>query len=183
MNNTPKTLRWGLFALVLVLILACGSVFAYMFQRTEPVSTTFVPVQVTCDIEKEVTQDSNTNQDVVSKIETQNTSTIKAYIRVRLVTYWVDQNGDVAPKSSPDLEIDYAQGWIPGKDDTIYYYKPVEVNETQQLIAKAVTLKTDGEYRQALDVFVEAIQAEPATAVVESWGVTLDTAGIIETVP
>lgn len=160
-------------ALLMALVLVCGTVYAYMFHRTGETSTAFAPAKVSCEVAETY------NGIEKSSITVKNTSNIPAYLRVRLVTYWVNGEGKVAAKSSPELNITPANGWIRGKDNTFYYSKPVAPdapnNVTPELLASGttITLAQKGEFKQVIDVFAEAIQAEPAKAVKDSWKVTL----------
>ena len=150
-----------LIAILSVLALA-GSVYAYMFQRTDPQNAAFVPAYVACQV--------TDGETVVVK----NTGNIPAYIRVRLVTYWVDGDGNVAPKTPPVLAITPINGWVTGTDHTYYYPVPVGPEaSTLTLLASSVVLTEEGEYKQCVDVFVEAIQADPTITVEEAWDVTV----------
>lgn len=156
-------------ALLMALVLVCGTVYAYMFHRTGETSTAFAPAQVSCEVAETY------NGIEKSSIKVENTGNVDAYLRVRLVTYWVNGEGKVAAKSSPDLgEITLAEGWIAGKDNTFYYKTPVKPGDsTLELLTASITLTEEDGFKQVIDVFAEAIQAEPARAVTESWKVTL----------
>lgn len=163
-------------ALLMILILACGSVYAYMFGRTNSASTTFIPAKVSCEVDETFEE----NQKRVITIK--NTSNVDAYLRVRLVTYWIDGNGNVAPKSSPALSVDYDKDrWVAGSSNNTFYYKvPVASYDpasgkgiTETLLKTPITLRTEDGYRQVVDVFAEAIQSNPTSAVTEAWHVTL----------
>lgn len=176
MKKPLKLRRFVPVALLLVLAVICGSVFAYMFHRTEEEDTTFAPATVSCKVAEEF------NGTEKSSITVQNTSNIPAYLRVRLVTYWVDGEGNVAAKSSRDLSITPAKDWIAGEDNTFYYAKPVAPGaSTPELLASGTTivLTEENGFLQVVDVFAEAIQAEPTKAVTESWKVTVDGDGNI----
>ena len=163
----------------MVLVLVCGSVFAYMFMRTAPEHTNFIPAQVSCKVYEDHVGDD------ITSVTVENTGNISAYIRVRLVTYWVDGDDNVAPLPSPPLVInDYnSMDWIKGSDNTFYYKKPVPPDApddfTTNLLTStgAITLKTQDGYKQAVDIFGEAIQSKPTDAVKEVWPVTMDTDG------
>ena len=165
-------------ALLVALILACGTVFAYMFRQTEIKTTTFTPAKVLCEVYAPLTAD-----DKIDSVTLKNTSNIDAYLRVRLVTYWVDGDGDVAAKSSPALSVDYDEAkWVAGSGNTFYFKTPVSPeateNLTTNLLKTPVELKTEDGYKQVVDIFGEAIQADPTKAVTESWQVTLEDDGI-----
>lgn len=153
--------RLILLAILAVTILV-GSVYAYMFLRTDPQETAFMPANVTCKV---------TNGE---SVVVQNTGNIPAYLRVRLVTYWVDGDGNVVPKTPPVLAITPINGWVTGTDHTYYYPTPRDPEGlTERLLASPISLIEQDGYRQCLDIFAETIQAEPTTAVKEAWNVTL----------
>jgi len=157
--------------LILVAILfagiLAGSVYAYMFRRTDLQKAGFLPAHVACQV--------TDGETVVVK----NTGNIPAYIRVRLVTYWVDGDGKVAPKTPPELSITAINGWVTGTDHTYYYPVPVDPGAfTLALPASPILLTEQDGYKQCVDVFAEAIQADPTTAVMEAWGVTVSGSSI-----
>lgn len=163
-------------ALLLTLVLICGSVFAYMFMRTDTEGTDFIPAQVACKVY------SPEAGDAVDIITVENTGNINAYLRVRLVTYWVDGDGNVAPKPSPTLTVSYnSTDWIKGSDNTFYYKVPVPPDApddlTTNLLTDPIILGTEDGYKQEVDIFGEAIQSKPTDAVKEVWPVTMDTDG------
>ena len=166
--------------LALVIVL-CGSVLAYMFTRTEVKENVFTPAEVKCEV---VETFDGTNK---TSVKIKNTGNIDAYLRLRLVSYWVDDSGNIVAKPSEMPTVSMASGWVAGTvDNTYYYVHPVAPNAmTDELLASQITLKTDSEgNRQVLEVFAEAIQSKPVEAVTSSWGVTMDSDGeTIESAP
>ena len=166
---------------ILLVLLACsllltlsllGTVVAYMFKQTDSVANDLMPAYVDCEVVE--TFDGSTK----SSITVKNTSNIDAYLRVRLVTYWVNDNGEIMPKASESITVDLAEGWIKGSGNTYYYTSPVkpEASTPDLLKDNAVLALARDEstgYRQVVEVFAEAIQSKPASAVTSSWGVTL----------
>lgn len=182
MRKTRKLLS-GLVILVLVLALAVGGVYSYMFARTEDAANELTPAAVSCKVYE--TFEDNQKK---SSITVQNTGRVDAYLRVRLVTYWVNDAGEIVAKPSEKLTVTPTDNWLADTDNDTYYYKsPVKAGaETPNLLAAPLVLKksSDG-YNQVIEVFAEAIQAEGTTdvgnvpAVTDAWGVTVDTNGII----
>ena len=170
-------------SLFLVLILTFGTVYAYMFMRTPSQSTSFVPAEVSCEVAEDFDKDAN----IKNAITVKNTGNVDAYLRVRLVTYWVDDDGNVAPKSSPALSVDFNEDyWVAGSENTFYYKEPVAPYDstsgkgiTETLLKTPITLKTEDGYRQVVDIFGEAIQSNPVDAVKEAWPVTLSGTTIV----
>lgn len=167
------------FSIVLVILLVlCGTVFAYMLRQTEPLSNQFTPANVSCEVVERFDGTQKTS------IQVRNTGNIDAYIRVRLVSYWVDSGGNIAPKPSVMPEISITDEWIKGSNDTYYYKTPVSPDtNTGELLAANITLATEDGYNQVIEVFAEAIQSKPSNAVTGSWGVTLDSEGNVASAP
>lgn len=164
--------------ILLVIVIFSGTVIAYMFRMTDDADNQFAPAEVSCAV---LEQFDGTNK---SEVKVQNTGNIAAYLRIRLVSYWVDGSGNVVAKPSVMPSFVLQSGWVAGANNTYYYQTPVApLGYTADLWSGTVTLALDGDYRQVLEVFAEAIQGNPKTAVTESWGVTLDSGGSITNAP
>ena len=158
-----------LIILVLLLVLAAslaGALFAYMYKQTEEVTNTFVPAQVACVVNEDF------NGEEKSNITVTNTGNIDAYLRVRLVSYWVDDAGNIMPVASVMPSFTLKDGWIELGNDTYCYTLPVAPNHSTAVLASGMTLGDDEKgYKQVVEVFAEAIQAKPAGAVESAWTV------------
>lgn len=163
---------WLVAALALCAAAAVGVTLSFMFKKAEKTNT-FVPAKVTCDVEEPLF--SGVKSDVCVK----NTGNVAAYLRIRLVSYYVYDNGDIAGRVSSQYPMLTLQnGWIAGTDHTYYYPTPVEPGAKTKILCDPITLDTvelaDGTtVYQVLEVFAEAIQAEPVGAVQEAWNVTV----------
>ena len=168
-----------LIASLVISLILCGTVLAYMFRQTEYKDNEFTPASVSCRVVEEF--------DGVQKasIQVQNTGNIDAYLRVRLVSYWVDADGNIVAKPSSMPEINMATGWIKGANNTYYYTKPVSPSaHTGALLSSPITLEKDENgYMQVLEVFAEAIQSKPYNAVTNSWKVSMDANGNVTAAP
>lgn len=164
-----------LIASLVVSLILCGTVLAYMFKQTEYKNNEFIPANVSCKVVEEFDGKQKTS------IKVQNTGNIDAYLRVRFVSYWVDSDGNVVAKPSSMPEINMAAGWLKGENNTYYYKTPVSpTNQTESLLSSPITLEKDADgYMQVIDVFAEAIQSKPHNAVSDSWGVVIDSNGHI----
>ena len=164
-----------LIASLVVSLILCGTVLAYMFKQTEYKNNEFIPATVSCKVVEEFDGKQKTS------IKVQNTGNIDAYLRVRFVSYWVDSDGNVVAKPSSMPEINMAAGWLKGENNTYYYKTPVSpTNQTESLLSSPITLEKDADgYMQVIDVFAEAIQSKPHNAVSDSWGVVIDSNGHI----
>ncbi len=175
-----KTLRTGrvtaiVMATVLLLALAIGGTVAWLSTKSAPITNTFTPSKVACEVQEEF------NGAVKSNVNVKNTGDTKAFIRVKLVTYRTNGQGQHIGGTA---EI---PGFTPGADwvkygDYYYYTKPVEPNQTPAaVLTKEMPLK--GNYddadggRQAIDVMAEAIQSVPQDAVQKAWGLSINPDG------
>ena len=174
-----KLRKNSLIILVLLVVLAMslvGTLFAYMYKQTEPVTNTFVPAIVDCAVE-EIFDGS-----VKSSIKVKNSGNINAYLRVRLVSYWINEEEQIMPIASQMPSFTANANWIKIGEDTYYYTAPVAPNEVtpEDLLGTPMTLGTSAEgYLQVVEVFAEAIQAMPTAAVEEAWPVSVNTDGTL----
>lgn len=163
---------WLIAALALCAAAAVGVTLSFMFKKAEKTNT-FVPAKVTCDVEESLFSG------VKSNVCVKNTGNVAAYLRIRLMSYYVDDNGNIAGRvSSQYPALTPLNGWISGADHTYYYPTPVEPDAKTGILCGPITLDTvklaDGTpVYQVLEVFAEAIQAEPVGAVQEAWKVTV----------
>lgn len=164
-----KRLIVVLIIAAMLLLASVGTALAYMFKDTGDIPNEFIPGVVSCEISEEF------ENDVKSKITVENTGNIDAYIRVKLVTYWVNGCGDVVPKAPAEINFTPGSGWVKSSSSNTYYYSvPVAPGaKVESLLGSSITLKEEDGYLQVVDVFAEAIQANPATAVSNSWHVTV----------
>jgi len=169
-NNLYLALAVATVGMVIAL---STTTYAYMYRETQSKSNQFEPALVTCQVEETV------SNSVKTQIAIKNTGNIDAYIRVRLVSYWVDEEGNIAAKASitPKINTLDQTKWIADEDNHTYYYKNKVAKETETsnlLSEMSVTLKSEDGYRQVVEVLAEAIQAEPEKAVEESWNVEVE---------
>ena len=164
-----KNLAFILLAVLLVAAIA-GTSVAYMFKRTDNVENQFEPALVACEM-------------VDGEVSITNTGTIDAYLRIRLVTYWVDADGNIVDKPSPELNITHSDMWVSGSDNT-YYYKVAVAPGTSVNLASAVggTVDVSDQTKQVVEIFGEAIQSQPANAAQSAWGVQIEN-NIIKNAP
>ena len=157
---------------VLVLLLAvAGGTLAWLTANTGPVVNTFTPAQVSCEVTEHFNGATKSNVNVI------NNSNIPAYIRVKLVTYRVNDAGQhiggtaTIPPFTPGIN------WVKYGE---YYYYTLPVAAGGAPAADLISsINLTGSYndadggKQVIEVMAEAIQSSPAKAVGESWGVTI----------
>ena len=160
-----------LFSLVLLLTMMIGGTLAYLTMKTDPIQNVFTPSQVSCTVKEDF--DGKTK----SNVNVRNDSDINAYIRVKLVTYRVNNDGEHIGGTATIPTFTPGSGWV--EHSGYYYYtQPVAAGESPAAnLTNSMTLT--GSYddadggKQVIEVMAEAIQSVPATAVQNSWGVTI----------
>ena len=165
-------------AVVLLLSATVTGTLMYLVSKTTAVTNTFEPATVTCKVKENF--DGTVKKDVTVK----NTSNIDAYLRVKLVTYRVNDKGERIGGTATIPNFALGDGWFK-KDGFYYYNEPVASGKTP----KTDLIGSDGiklvEYtdadggRQVIEVIAEAIQSVPTDVVKTKWNVTVDADGTI----
>ena len=178
-----KLKKWVIAAAALVTVAAVGVTLAFMFKKAN-VKNTFVPAEVFCTVHEKLDGEDITESAAKggekTDIRVENTGKVNEYLRVRLVSYFVDAGGNVTgaePSVYPDITLN--DGWTAGSNHTYYYTKKVEPGGFTSAMCQPFTLAEkvlrDGTtIYQVVEVFAEAVQAEPADAAHEAWGVTVE---------
>lgn len=163
---------------VLALVLAvAGGTLAWLVANSGPVTNTFTPATVSCKVEETF------KNNVKSNVNVKNTSNIDAYLRVKLVTYRVNEADQHIGGTAAIPNFTPGEGWV--EHDGFYYYtKPVAPNtvpENPLIGTLGITLSeytdVDGG-KQVIEVMAEAIQSQPDSAVQQAWGVTIDNGNV-----
>ena len=192
-----KRLAGLLVCSILILCATVGGTLAYVFMKTPAVENTFEPAQVSCTVVESFTNNVKTD------VQVQNTGDAAAYVRVAVVVTWKYKDADnidhvyaQTPLENTDYAITYTEdtSWVKGNDGYWYYIYPVECAKdaataeetlTEILIYEVKQLEgamaPEG-YQLSVEIVASAIQAYPATAVKENWGVTVDRNGVITSV-
>lgn len=159
-------------ATVLLLALAIGGTVAWLTANGQPITNTFNPSHVTCAVTENFDGTTKTNVNVT------NTGDIHAYIRVKLVTYRTNAQGQHIGGTAELPNFTPGANWV--KDGDYYYYTlPVAPNGGKPATNLADSMTLTASYpdadggKQAIDVMAEAIQSVPAEAVGQAWGVRI----------
>nr|MBQ8245068.1 hypothetical protein [Oscillospiraceae bacterium] len=162
-----------LASIVLVLGISIGTTVAYLLDQTGSVVNTFTPATVTVDVEE--TFQNNIKENVALR----NKSNIKVYVRATIAEYWKKGNDIVAKPDGGSVNkvMGVMTNWL--EKNGIYYYKtPLDPGAVTAELIDKVTVEIPEGYTYHLDVYAEAIQAEPASAVASAWGVQFAADGI-----
>ena len=178
-NMRQKNIKSVLIILCTALLLTavvCG-VIAFIVTNTGTVKNTFTPSKITTEITEEFDGQEKKN------VNAKNTGDIDAYIRIKLVTYRVNENGDriggtaEIPKFAPGAD------WVE-KDGFYYYTLPVAPDDSPAtaLIDSIKLAKYDDADGgvQVIEVMAEAIQSTPDKAVGEAWGVSISRGSVTD---
>ena len=159
-----------IIALALILVLAVGGTVAYIFTQTDPVINTFTPTEAKITVDEETSNNQKTSITVVN-----NSTGVPVYIRVALVANMIDGAGNVTGAADVPT-FTRGDNWIVGNDGYYYYTEPVPVGgSTGNLLQSPMTLDEN----MQVVVLADAIQAMPKQAVIDAWGVTVDSNGSI----
>ena len=139
--------------------------------------------EVSCAVREKMDGNEVNGTDAVggekSDIRVENTGNVKEFIRLRLVSYYVDSNGDIAGTAASQYpNVTLKNGWIAGANHTFYYPYPVEPGKATEILCEPFSLgqmqlENGTMVYQVIEVIAEAVQAEPISAVREAWGVTV----------
>lgn len=168
-----KTLRTGrvtaiVMATVLLLALAIGGTVAWLSTKSAPITNTFTPSNVACEVTESF------DGTVKSNVNVKNTGDTQAFIRVKLVTYRTNDQGQHIGGTASLPTFTLGANWV-SYDGYYYYTLPVapgkspENNLTDSMTLVDSYQDTDGG-KQAVDVMAEAIQSVPEDAVQAAWG-------------
>lgn len=152
----------------LLLALAISGTVAWLTTNDKPITNTFNPSKVACEVTESF------NGTVKSSVNVKNTGDIDAYIRVKLVTYRTNEQGQHIGGTAELPSFTLGANWVKYGD---YYYYTLPVAAGQKPAANLTdTMTLTAEYtdadggRQAIDVMAEAIQSVPEAAVKAAWG-------------
>ena len=164
-------------ALVLAVVgVAVSGVIAWL-STTSSVSNTFELGTVNPTVQ-ETFEDPYTEK---KDVKISNDGNVPIYVRAQVNIYWVDAEGNQlweAPVAGEDYTITWGddQKWAKGSDGFYYWTEPLKAGETTGLLIDKLTwtsANSSSGRTLVCDIAVQGIQAEPAEAVQEAWGVTI----------
>lgn len=153
---------------LLVIGMVVGGSIAFLTDQSDPLKNTFNPSHVDCDVTESFDGTTKSNVNVT------NTGDIDAFIRVKLVTYRVNDKKQHIGGAAEIPPFTPGNGWVK-KGDYYYYTQPVAPG-TKPAAALISSIDLIGSYtdadggKQAIDVMAEAIQSVPKDAVKAAWG-------------
>lgn len=172
-----------LLCLLLLDVIGIGVTMAFLVTQTDGIVNTFTPSKVTTEVTE------NFDGEIKSNVNVKNNGDTDAYVRVKLVTYRVNDKGEHIGGTATIPEFALGKNWF-FKDGFYYYAKSVAAGKSPEnplIGSDGITLQTytdaDGG-KQVIEVMAEAIQALGTNANGESpvelaWGVTKNDDGTI----
>lgn len=154
-----------LMALVLLLVGGIGGTLAYLLANTQEIENKFVPAGGGIEIIEEFNGQEKTN------VKATNTGEYPVYLRATYVATLVsDADGSVVPQS-PALNSSLGGDWT--QDGTYWYYGAIlQPGETSTNFINSISLVSPVEgCHLEVEVIFESVQAQPAEAVQQAWGV------------
>ena len=155
-------------ATVTLLALAVGGTIAWLNAKTDPVVNSFSYGKITTEIEEKF--ENNVKENVAAK----NTGSADAFIRIKLVSYRTNGEGQRIGGAAPLQSFTPGDNWVK-YGDYYYYTLPVAKDCSTGILVDRIELMTyndaDGGY-QSIDVVAEAIQSAPTDAITQAWGIT-----------
>lgn len=167
-----------LISAALIAAIAVGGTVAYLGAKTVPMVNTFTPSNVACSVEESF------NGTTKSGVNVKNTGDTDAYIRVRLVSYRVNEAGQHIGGTADIPTFRPGANWV---ENGGYYYYTLPVKPGEKPAADLIeSIKLTGSYndpdggRQVIEVMAEAIQSGPEKAVGEAWGVSVSQGSVTD---
>ena len=170
-------------ALALVLTVSAGGTLAWLFTSTDPVENTFSPAKIYVEVKEDFNGTAKSNIRVYNGVDS-TASEADVYVRLAVIMNCVAGDAICAEHSS-NISItlpDAVNGWILG-DDGYYYYSTVlkKGETTSRLFNNIFDLYQNGDCcKVQVSFLAQAIQVEPASAVTNAWGVTVNADGTIQ---
>lgn len=163
-------------SLLAVFLCTAGTTTAFLVTRSESIENRFQAAIVACEVEEEFDGEEKTS------IVVKNTGTATAYVRVKLVSYRINDRGEHIGGMAEVPAFLPGTGWRADERGYYYYRYPLAPSESEEnsettgnLIAPPgkMVLKLfpeeDGGGRQVVEVIAEAIQSSPMDAVKDAW--------------
>ena len=172
-REETRTLKQRLAIAAVALLLCCsvGGTLAWLATSTGPVTNTFEPTCVECEVSDTYENGAKTNIVVTNPNNPKTPTNVDAYIRVTFAATWEDPADDYAAvaKDTKAFYDNLAKAtlnadWFKGSDGFYYYKHIVKVGEsTSQVFTSSITIPADDSgngYELNVQILAEAIQAD-----------------------
>lgn len=171
---TRPVRSWLLVGLLAVLLFASiAGTIAYM-QVDNHISNSFTVAKLTIELNETFDRKEKSN------VTIGNTGDVPAYIRAAIVVNWKDADGNVISADESDYSIRMGSEWIQGADGYWYCKKPIDAGQlSPALIVNCKPTVVKADQHLSVEILIQGVQAEPATAVEELWDATVTADGTL----
>lgn len=166
-QNRKRSLT-AIIAIALIICVAVGGTIAFIVTKTNDVTNTFNPADVSIKIAEKFDENTGVKSEI-KVLNVDDAKNVPCYIRIKLVSNMQDSSGNVTGGAAiPSFALN-EQDWINGGDGYYYYRNVVAVGAyTSDLIADGSQMQLAN--GQVVEVLAEGIQATPKDAVIAAWG-------------
>ena len=188
-SNKKRKIPVLMLCLLLAVVFTVSGTLAYLFTSTGSITNTFTVPTTGGGIEEDF-------EDPIKKnVAVTNESDFPVYVRMAVIIAWEYNGIHHSAIPQPGAGSDYSiiwnlesdSNWFRGPDGFYYYKLPLQSGQTTDYIIeeiKALKLgpvddndtpdtSDDNQYKLAVDILAQIIQAEPVDAVKDAWNVTL----------
>lgn len=171
---TRPVRSWLLVGLLAVLLLASiAGTIAYM-QVDNHISNSFTVAKLSIELNEKF--DGKDKTDVTVK----NTGDVPAYLRAAIVVNWKDTDGTVISANESEYSMAMGPEWAQGADSYWYCKKPTDAGQSSPaLIVSCKPKAVKADQHLSVEILIQGVQAEPATAVEELWDATVTADGTL----
>lgn len=171
-----RSIYKSIIPIVLILMIVIGGTIAFLTTQNS-IENSFVLGQVKPEIKENFNSANKVKEDVYVK----NSGNVPIFVRTAIIINWKDKEGrvlDLPPAKDVDYSISFSTStnWIKSQDGYYYYKNALDVNDdTDILIEECIQTREYEDRTLEVNIIVQGIQAEPANAVEEAWGVNVVT--------
>lgn len=182
-KHISKRLILVILSAVILIVSLVGVTVAFIIDKTDPITNTFKPSQVSCQVIEESWVNGST---VKEDVKILNSGDTDAYVRTAIVVNWQNEDGEIlgiAPVLGDDYTIDINdQDWIQGSDGYYYHRSIIESGTNSSVLIENCTVTAEAPadgYTLSVEILASAVQSSPATAVNDAWGASVSDDGIL----
>ena len=173
-KKTRSARPWLLAGLLAVLLLASITGTIAYIQVHSHISNSFTVAKLSIELNETFDGKDKTN------VTVKNTGDVPAYLRAAIVVNWKDTDGTVISANESEYSMAMGPEWIQGADSYWYCKKPTDAGQpSPALIVSCKPTVVKADQHLGVEILIQGVQAEPATAVEELWDATVTADGTL----
>lgn len=173
-KKTRSARPWLLAGLLAVLLLASITGTIVYIQVHSHISNSFTVAKLSIELNETFDGKDKTN------VTVKNTGDVPAYLRAAIVVNWKDTDGTVISANESEYSMAMGPEWVQGADSYWYCKKPTDARQpSPALIVSCKPTVVKADQRLSVEILIQGVQAEPATAVEELWDATVTADGTL----